>query len=98
MSDNRNAFGSFVAFLAGTVVGAGLALLYAPQSGKETRQKLRDAGERVGEDLKRGYERLSTETQKAVDAVKTTSEKAVGQIREIVDSAKNRSRQEDAEE
>ncbi|HXB96834.1 MAG TPA: YtxH domain-containing protein [bacterium] len=34
-----------LALLGGAVVGAGLALLYAPQSGRRTRQKLRDLAE-----------------------------------------------------
>jgi len=31
-----------LSFLLGGVVGAGLALLFAPQSGRETRQKIKD--------------------------------------------------------
>ncbi len=48
MSEERGygAGGLFVAFLAGGLIGAGLALLYAPVSGKEARQKIGDlAGE-----------------------------------------------------
>jgi gas vesicle protein len=44
MESNHNTSTSTVllALLGGAVVGAGLALLYAPQSGQRTRQKLRD--------------------------------------------------------
>jgi gas vesicle protein len=44
METNQNSSTSTVllALLGGAVVGAGLALLYAPQSGRRTRQKLRD--------------------------------------------------------
>ncbi len=34
--------------LAGAVVGAGLALLFAPQSGKETRAKIKQLAEEQG--------------------------------------------------
>lgn len=45
MSDNNNGFSMssvFLAFVLGGVVGAGIALLMAPQSGSETREKIRD--------------------------------------------------------
>jgi gas vesicle protein len=35
----------FFAFLGGAILGAGAALLYAPQSGRRTRQKIRDLRE-----------------------------------------------------
>lgn len=34
--------GALIAFLAGGLIGAGLALLYAPVSGKEAREKISD--------------------------------------------------------
>ena len=42
MGDERcgNGGGIFLAFLVGGLVGAGLALLYAPFSGKETRERI----------------------------------------------------------
>ena len=37
-----------VGFVLGAIVGAGIALLLAPGTGKETRQRLTDAGRRWG--------------------------------------------------
>lgn len=34
-------------FLAGALVGAGLALMYAPMAGEDTRRHLREAAQRV---------------------------------------------------
>jgi len=48
MKDEGYSSGSlFLSFLLGGVVGAGLALLLAPQSGQETRQKIRGLAEDV---------------------------------------------------
>jgi len=52
MSDERCCCGSggvLLAFLAGGLVGAGLALLYAPVSGRETRDRIGG----LAEDLKK---------------------------------------------
>ncbi|PKL51998.1 MAG: hypothetical protein CVV37_03430 [Nitrospira bacterium HGW-Nitrospira-1] len=46
MRDDGYSSGSvLLSFLLGGVVGAGLALLFAPQSGRETRQKIMDLTE-----------------------------------------------------
>jgi len=50
MKDNGYSSGSvLLSFLLGGVVGAGLALLFAPQSGRETRQKIKDLTDDVKE-------------------------------------------------
>ncbi len=42
---NSNTSAVLFALLGGIVIGAGVGLLYAPQSGRRTRQKLSDLGE-----------------------------------------------------
>ena len=43
MAENNGDLGSFLAgFLIGGLIGAGVALLMAPQSGEETREMIRD--------------------------------------------------------
>jgi gas vesicle protein len=50
MKDDGYSSGSvLLSFLLGGVVGAGLALLFAPQSGRETRQKIKDLTDDVKE-------------------------------------------------
>jgi gas vesicle protein len=49
MSDNRT--DALTAFLLGAVVGAGVALLLAPQSGEETRKRIGSAARKIGDDL-----------------------------------------------
>jgi len=50
MKDEGYSSGSvLLSFLLGGVVGAGLALLFAPQSGRETREKIRELTDDVKE-------------------------------------------------
>ncbi len=57
----------FLAFLLGGVVGAGVALLMSPQSGTETRDKIRD----IAEDVKKKATEYAGE---AKDKLSTTVE------------------------
>ena len=63
-NESSNAGGGFVAFLAGGLIGAGLALLYAPVSGKEARVKIND----VVEDMKKRSGSWTTDMKKKVDS------------------------------
>ncbi len=59
---NRN---TAVALLAGTFLGAGIALLLAPQSGRKTRRDIRQFAEKVG--TKADAARL--ELQQSIDGI-----------------------------
>ncbi len=79
----------WLAFGIGVSAGAAIALLYAPQSGVNTRKKLTkgvtDAGdylEDAGNYLKEQAERLSDEAQQAI-------KRAKGQVDNAVDKAGN---------
>ncbi|HET9963234.1 MAG TPA: YtxH domain-containing protein [Nitrospiraceae bacterium] len=53
------------AFLAGAFIGAGLALLFAPQTGQELRGMLRSYASRAGEDMMdRGREAWDTAVER----------------------------------
>ena len=76
--DNDYSVGT-AAFLAGALIGAGVALLLAPQSGAETRGMLRDYAGRAKDELKqRGQE------------VKSTLDSAMERGKEAFESAKDR--------
>jgi gas vesicle protein len=77
--------GGFGAFFWGAVVGAGLALLYAPRSGRETRDELRQGAVRlrdsaegavrqVQESVTGSLEDLRREVNERVDAAKDALE------------------------
>jgi gas vesicle protein len=48
-NDYQESGTSLLSFLAGTVIGAGIALLYTPKTGKETRDFLSDYGQELKE-------------------------------------------------
>ena len=48
MSDHR--YDTLPAFLLGALVGAGVALLLAPQSGEETRRQIGEKGRKLADD------------------------------------------------
>ncbi|HEX9850152.1 YtxH domain-containing protein [Candidatus Deferrimicrobium sp.] len=66
MSDDRCCYGSggiLLAFLAGGMVGAGLALLYAPVSGREARERIGG----LTEELKKKTDAWSGEVKQKVE-------------------------------
>jgi gas vesicle protein len=62
MADNDNGAGLLIAFAVGAIVGAAVALLYAPASGDETREFL---GQRAREGRDRARQNISTAFDKA---------------------------------
>jgi gas vesicle protein len=86
--------GFWFAFGVGAAIGAGIALLYAPQSGVATRKKLKrsidDAGdylEDAGDYLKDQAEKLSKEAHKAIKLTKDYADNAVDAAGEFVAGA-----------
>ena len=77
MSNNESDLGSFVAgFLLGGLIGAGAALLLAPQSGEETREMLRE----------RGIE-LKSRAEEAASEFSSKAETFISEGREQVETA-----------
>ncbi|HDK41025.1 MAG TPA: YtxH domain-containing protein, partial [Nitrospirae bacterium] len=61
----------FWSFILGGIVGAGVTLLLAPQSGQESRERIRE----LAEDIK---DKTSDYVDQARDTVRTTVEKGKG--------------------
>ena len=61
----KNPVGLLSAFLGGAVIGGALGLLFAPESGEETRKKIGEALE------KRGIKLSKSEMEDLVDEIKS---------------------------
>ncbi|HEY3131809.1 MAG TPA: YtxH domain-containing protein [Acidobacteriota bacterium] len=69
---------NFLYFLIGSFVGASVALLMAPKSGKETRDM-------IGTKAREGADYLTTKSREVVDVVGTKSRNLQSQANELVD-------------
>ena len=83
--DGAGAGSVLLAFLLGAVSGAAVALLYAPATGRETREYL-------GDRAREGRERAAEAAQKGRDAIDRGRE-AINQGRETVSTAIDRGRE-----
>lgn len=80
MERNRSFFSGILRFVFGATIGAILALLYAPRSGKETRDKLKTQADELVEKSK---ERISAEKERALELVSSGKEAASKQAEEL---------------
>lgn len=70
-----------LAFLLGGVIGAGIALLYAPAPGVETRRKVKETAERLRGRFKEGYETIAEKAEEGVGTAKELLEEKVSEIK-----------------
>lgn len=73
--------GSFGSLLAGMAIGAGLALLFAPASGEETRRE-------IGTRARRAQRRAKKAVRDAGEVVAGSFEEARAQVEERIDAAR----------
>jgi gas vesicle protein len=70
MSNDNDGMKIFAGFLIGAAVGAVLGLLFAPQSGNETRNKIKDLSKKVEDDVIEGFEKVSEAAKSFADKAK----------------------------
>ncbi|HNX96208.1 MAG TPA: YtxH domain-containing protein [Candidatus Aminicenantes bacterium] len=75
MSEEKTGLKVVVSFLSGAAIGAGLALLFAPKSGKETRQQIKELADRVGDGVKDNYDKISGKAKSFIDGVRKKGER-----------------------
>jgi gas vesicle protein len=89
MRDDGYGSGSmFLSFLLGGVVGAGLALLLAPQSGDETRRKIKDFADDVREKTSAYADKTKEKIVSFVDDGKGYYEEKKNLVRSAIDAGK----------
>jgi gas vesicle protein len=75
MSDRDSDFGAFLSgFLIGGLIGAAAALLFAPQSGEETRAMIRDKSIEIKEKVEQTAEDARAKAEELARDAKTKAE------------------------
>ena len=86
MADNDNGINAstvFISFLAGAAVGAGLALLVAPKTGKELREKIAD----ITDDAVSKIKDYASEAQNKISATLEDGKELIKEKKSIITSA-----------
>jgi gas vesicle protein len=73
----------FLSFLAGAAVGAGLALLYAPKTGKELREKISD----LTDDAVGKIKEYASEAQEKIKSTIEDGKEVISEKKSIIASA-----------
>jgi gas vesicle protein len=77
---SSNTGNTIVALLTGAAIGAGFGLLYAPQSGKETREQLLDEANKAKDKFSKEYDDLSEQVTEFAEKTKSKFEKKVDKL------------------
>ncbi len=78
----------FLSFLLGGIVGAGFALLFAPKSGSETRQRVKDFAEDVKDKAKNYVEDVKGKVAAGLDKGKEFYEEKKSVITTAIEAGK----------
>jgi gas vesicle protein len=89
--DEDNATVGFIAgMIVGGLFGAGLALLMAPRSGRQTRRKIRRAAEDIGDRAEQGIERAAADVRRVAGEARRAAERSGKQVRRSVERGRER--------
>ncbi len=87
------------AFLLGAAIGAGLALIFAPQTGAETRQTIKRGAQKAGEATKRAGEKVTdalaqakADLESRIDSAKSSLDLKKVQVSRAVDAGREAAR------
>jgi gas vesicle protein len=90
MNRGRFFLGGLLRLTFGALIGAAVALLYAPRSGDETRERIR---KRADELMDEGKEKVTSQKERALELItrgKEKTSKSVDELKEKIQSAKER--------
>jgi len=87
--DSGSNIGSFV---LGALVGAGMALLFAPQSGKETQEEIRSQAKKLREAAGERLVEAQRELEDRMETVRDGVRERVDMVKDAVDSGRDAAR------
>jgi gas vesicle protein len=94
MSSSDSDFGAFLAgFIVGGLVGAAVALLYAPQSGEETRTIIKEKSIELKDKAMESAEEARLRAEKALEEARARAEKALEETKARADELAQLTRQ-----
>lgn len=88
-NDKGSALEIAASFVIGAAAGFVLGVLFAPASGKETRQKIQDEVGKTGEKAKENFEKITKEAEKGIKVVREKTQESLEAIREFIDKKKD---------
>lgn len=80
--------GGLGAFLLGALVGAGVALLFAPQSGEQTQQEIRDRARRLRDAAEERVRDAQRQIEERLETAREGVHQRVDHVKEAVDSGR----------
>ena len=88
--DDQNLGELTFAFLLGGIVGATLALLYAPASGEHTRRRIREASDEMGENVREEYGKIRDKAEIEFSRMKDRATEKVQGVKGAYEQKKTR--------
>jgi len=84
----RDSGGGLGSFLLGVLVGAGLALLLAPQSGEETQEEIRERAHKLRLAAEERMREAQSQLEERIDTVRDGVQARVGIVKDAVESGR----------
>jgi len=84
----RNSGGGFGSFCLGALVGAGLALLFAPQTGEETQEELKERAKKLRVAAEERVREAQLHFGDHIEAVRDGVQSQVGLVRDAVETGR----------
>jgi len=81
------------AFLLGGIVGATIALLYAPAPGEQTRKRIRQASDEMQNNVRQSYGRIKDKAEIEFSRMKDRASGSVNQAKEYYEQKKSKVRE-----
>ena len=93
MARHDNSMDLMFSFLLGGVVGATVALLFAPASGEQTRRRIRETTDEVSDNLKEEYGRVRDKAEIEISRLKNRASEGISQAKNFYDQKKSKVRE-----